>query len=93
MDEGLCEQAFINIIQNAYDAMSANGGGVLRVAVKAARRSVRDRNNVDGVEVRIADTGWEPRFSRPKPLRWKTRLHTELDQKGHQPLRQECGTE
>src|SRR5262252_241920 len=57
MDEGLCEQAFINIIQNAYDAMSANDGGVLRVAVKAARRNVRDRNNVDGVEVRIADTG------------------------------------
>src|SRR5499427_6006212 len=57
MDEGLCEQAFINIIQNAYDAMSANDGGMLRVTVKAARRSVRDRNNVDGVEVRIADTG------------------------------------
>jgi len=57
MDEGLCEQAFINIIQNAYDAMSANDGGVLRVAVKAARRNVRERHNVDGVEVRIADTG------------------------------------
>jgi signal transduction histidine kinase len=57
MDEGLCEQAFINIIQNAYDAMSANDGGVLRVTVKAARRSVRERHNVDGVEVRIADTG------------------------------------
>ena len=57
MDEGLCEQAFVNIIQNAYDAMSANSGGVLRVMVKAARRSVRERNNVDGVEVRIADTG------------------------------------
>jgi signal transduction histidine kinase len=57
MDEGLCEQAFINIIQNAYDAMSANDGGVLRVMVRAARRSVRERHNVDGVEIRIADTG------------------------------------
>jgi len=57
MDEGLCEQAFVNIVQNAYDAMSVNDGGVLRVMVKAARRSVRERQNVDGVEVRIADTG------------------------------------
>jgi signal transduction histidine kinase len=57
MDEGLCEQAFINIIQNAYDAMSANGGGVLSVTVKAARRSVREKSNIDGVEVRIADSG------------------------------------
>src|SRR5215469_9827087 len=30
MDEGLCEQAFVNLIQNAYDAMSANDGGALR---------------------------------------------------------------
>jgi two-component system, NtrC family, sensor histidine kinase HydH len=57
MDEGLCEQAFVNIIQNAYDAMGAQGGGVLRVTVKTARRSMRDRENVDGVEVRIADSG------------------------------------
>ena len=57
MDEGLCEQAFVNIVQNAYDAMSANGGGTLRVTAGAAQRSTRDRNNVDGVEVRICDTG------------------------------------
>jgi two-component system, NtrC family, sensor histidine kinase HydH len=57
MDEGLCEQAFVNIIQNAYDAMTANDGGVLRVDVSAARRNTRDRTNVDGVEVRICDTG------------------------------------
>jgi two-component system, NtrC family, sensor histidine kinase HydH len=57
MDEGLFEQAFVNIIQNAYDAMSSNNGGVLRVRVTAARRSTRERENVDGVEVRIADTG------------------------------------
>lgn len=57
MDEGLCEQAFINIIQNAYDAMSPDGGGVLRISAATARRSTRDRENVDGVEVRIADSG------------------------------------
>jgi signal transduction histidine kinase len=57
LDEGLCEQAFVNIIQNAYDAMSAEGGGVLRVTLKTARRSTRDRENVEGLEVRIADSG------------------------------------
>ena len=36
MDESLCEQAFVNIIQNAYDAMSAKGGA-LRVNVEQAR--------------------------------------------------------
>jgi two-component system, NtrC family, sensor histidine kinase HydH len=56
MDEGLCEQAFVNLIQNAYDAMSASDGGVLRVTLSAARRSTRE-GQVDGVEVRIADTG------------------------------------
>ena len=38
MDEGLCEQAFVNIIQNGYDAMSANGG-VMRVSAGKSRRS------------------------------------------------------
>ena len=57
MDEALCEQAFVNIVQNAYDAMSPNNGGVLRVHVSAARRNTRDRQNVDGVEVRICDNG------------------------------------
>lgn len=57
MDEGLCEQAFVNIVQNAYDAMSPNNGGVLRVHASVARRNTRDRQNVDGVEVRICDTG------------------------------------
>ena len=56
LDEALCEQAFVNIIQNAYDAMSADGG-VLRVQVNSAPRSARDRDNSDGVEVRIADSG------------------------------------
>ena len=57
MDEGLCEQAFINIIQNAYDAMSDEGGGRLRVTVRRARQNTRERNSVDGVEARIADSG------------------------------------
>jgi two-component system, NtrC family, sensor histidine kinase HydH len=57
LDEALCEQAFVNIIQNAYDAMSAEGGGVLRVQGRTARRSTRDRDNIEGVEVRIADSG------------------------------------
>lgn len=57
MDEGLCEQAFVNIVQNAYDAMSAQNGGVLRVQVKTARHNTRERNDVDGVEVRVADSG------------------------------------
>lgn len=57
MDEGLFEQAFVNIVQNAYDAMSPNNGGVLRVNVSAARRSTQERQSVEGVEVRICDTG------------------------------------
>ncbi len=52
LDEGLCEQAFVNIVQNAYDAMGANGGGVLRVKVG---KLLTDNSN--GVEVRIEDTG------------------------------------
>src|SRR5580698_336546 len=51
IDEGLCEQAFLNIVQNAYDAMSATGG-VLKVS--AAKSRVEGR---EGVEVRLADTG------------------------------------
>jgi two-component system, NtrC family, sensor histidine kinase HydH len=51
LDESLCEQAFVNLIQNAYDAMGS-GGGTLRV--KAARVNGGNRT---GVEVRIEDTG------------------------------------
>jgi len=57
LDEGLCEQAFINIVQNAYDAMGAQGGGVLSVNMASARRNTRDRRDVEGVEIRIADSG------------------------------------
>jgi two-component system sensor histidine kinase HydH len=65
LDESLCEQAFINIVQNAYDAMGSSGG-VLRVQVLKSRFSGGEGGNVDrvqaegvtdGVEVRIEDTG------------------------------------
>ena len=56
MDESLCEQAFVNIIQNAYDAMSPKGGS-LRVNVEQARYDTRDAAGVEGVEIRLADSG------------------------------------
>lgn len=57
LDEALCEQAFVNLVQNAYDAMSASGGGELRLTAARARRDTREAANVDGVEIRIADSG------------------------------------
>ena len=51
LDEGLCEQAFVNLIQNAYDAMGTSGG-TLRVTATKTNSGERD-----GVEVRIDDTG------------------------------------
>lgn len=51
LDESLCEQAFVNLIQNAYDAMGG-GGGILRVTAARANNA-----NRDGVEVQIEDTG------------------------------------
>ena len=51
LDESLCEQAFMNLIQNAYDAMGS-AGGTLRVT--AATANTANRN---GVEVRIEDSG------------------------------------
>jgi two-component system, NtrC family, sensor histidine kinase HydH len=51
LDESLCEQAFVNLIQNAYDAMGSNGG-TLRVSVARANNESRD-----GIEVRIEDSG------------------------------------
>ena len=56
LDEGLAEQAFVNIIQNAYDVMSTTGG-VLRVDASRVRRQMPGRGSVDGVEVGIADSG------------------------------------
>lgn len=55
MDENLCEQAFVNIIQNGYDAMSTTGG-TMRVTLRRAQRTFR-QGTVDGIEIRIADTG------------------------------------
>src|SRR5579863_6541097 len=47
MDESLCEQAFVNIVQNAYDAMSATGG-TLRVKVRNAPGERHDGPNSRG---------------------------------------------
>jgi signal transduction histidine kinase len=51
LDESLCEQAFANLIKNAYDAMSAEGG---QLRVRVAKSQAGGRK---GVEVRIEDTG------------------------------------
>lgn len=51
LDENLCEQAFVNLVQNAYEAMGSQGG-TLRVEVTAARWNGRR-----GVEIRLKDTG------------------------------------
>ncbi len=50
LDENFAEQVFINLAQNAYDAMVA--GGTLRVSISNARRE-----RLDGVEVKFADNG------------------------------------
>jgi two-component system sensor histidine kinase HydH len=53
LDESLCEQAFLNLVQNAYEAMQdADGGGTLRVEVQPTTQ-----NDRPGVELRLADTG------------------------------------
>src|SRR6202048_371944 len=41
LDESLCEQAFVNIVQNAYDAMAASGG-TLRVHVQKSWARARN---------------------------------------------------
>lgn len=51
VDAELCESAFVNLIQNAYEAMG-DAGGELRVETGEAERDGRR-----GIEVRIADTG------------------------------------
>ncbi len=53
LDESLCEQAFLNLVQNAYEAMQEkDSGGTLRVEVQRAIKDGRD-----GVELRLADSG------------------------------------
>ena len=51
LDESLCEQAFLNLVQNAHEAMEEKGG-TLRVEVAQA-----GQNNKDGVAVRLSDSG------------------------------------
>jgi signal transduction histidine kinase len=51
IDEGLCEQAFINLVQNAHEAMEESGG-TLRIEVIRAIQ-----NDVQGVQVSISDNG------------------------------------
>jgi signal transduction histidine kinase len=51
LDESLSEQAFLNLVQNAYEAMEETGG-TLRVEVARGRQKDRD-----GVEVRLNDSG------------------------------------
>jgi two-component system, NtrC family, sensor histidine kinase HydH len=51
LDESLSEQAFVNLIQNAYDAMG-RAGGTLRILAAPA-----NHGSQSGVEVRIEDSG------------------------------------
>jgi two-component system, NtrC family, sensor histidine kinase HydH len=51
LDENLCEQAFLNLVQNAYEAMG-DAGGTLRASISRARSGARP-----GVELRLEDTG------------------------------------
>jgi signal transduction histidine kinase len=50
-DESLCEQAFINLVQNAHEAMEEHGG-TLQVEVARAIQ-----NDTEGVLVRLTDSG------------------------------------
>jgi two-component system, NtrC family, sensor histidine kinase HydH len=52
LDESLCEQAFLNLVQNAYEAMQDQDHGTLRVEVQPATES-----DHEGVELRLSDTG------------------------------------
>jgi two-component system, NtrC family, sensor histidine kinase HydH len=51
LDENLCEQAFVNLVQNAYEAMGSEGGA-FRVQASAVYSNGRR-----GVEIRLKDTG------------------------------------
>ncbi len=51
LDENLGEQVFVNLIQNAYDAM-AETGGRLRISIGAGKRGERR-----GIEVQVLDSG------------------------------------
>ncbi len=51
LDESLCEQAFLNLVQNAYEAMEDHGG-TLRVEVRRVLQNGRE-----GLQLVLADTG------------------------------------
>ena len=51
LDATLCEQVFVNLVQNAFEAMGEDGG-TLRLEV-----AQREDGNRRGVEVRIQDSG------------------------------------
>jgi two-component system sensor histidine kinase HydH len=51
LDESLCEQAFLNLVQNAYEAMEEHGG-TLRVEAR-----LTSSNEREGVQLVLADTG------------------------------------
>ena len=51
LDENLCEQAFFNLVQNAYEAMGSEGG-TFRVEVSDV-----SPNGRKGVQVRLKDSG------------------------------------
>ena len=53
LDESLCEQAFLNLVQNAYEAMQdGDHPGTLRVEVRPTKQTERE-----GLELRLADSG------------------------------------
>jgi two-component system, NtrC family, sensor histidine kinase HydH len=51
LDERFCEQVFVNLIQNAYEAMAV-AGGELQISLAVAERGGRQ-----GIEASIADIG------------------------------------
>ena len=51
LDESLCEQAFLNLVQNAYEAMEEHGG-VLHVELQMAAHEGRE-----GIRLVMQDTG------------------------------------
>jgi two-component system, NtrC family, sensor histidine kinase HydH len=51
LDEGLFEQAFVNLVQNAYEAMGEQGGALYLGIMRA------QNNGHAGVEVRVKDSG------------------------------------
>lgn len=51
-DERLCEQVFVNLICNAYEAMNGGGGGKLKLSISPAAVE-----NGPGVTVEVEDSG------------------------------------